>query len=105
MKPNWNETKQLDNLQHVQELKDQKHAIMIDKMRLQNKYDDLCQNYNGLTKKHVEAMKEQKRLNDAPTREKELQEALRVANNRIRKLDKKIISKDDQIRDIKRNYQ
>ena len=50
MKPIWNETKQLDNLQHVQELKDQitkltdqKHAIMIENMRLKNKIDDLEQ--------------------------------------------------------------
>jgi hypothetical protein len=52
-----NPTKNKDTLQTFQEMKD--------------KYDTLCQNYNGLTEKHRE---------------------------------KVIISREDTIRDLKRNY-
>jgi hypothetical protein len=53
-------------------------------MTLQEKYDKLCQNYNGLTKKHMTAMAELKRLKDIEEREKTTSKALYRAEKKIK---------------------
>ena len=73
MKPNWKPTTNKDTLQQFQMLND--------------KYNKLCTNYNGLTEKHRIALEKIKTLECIEEDNKTLRNAITVKNRKIKSLE------------------
>jgi len=98
MKPSWNKTTNPDNLQVVQELRDENTKL---KATIENNRI----NYNSLQRKLATALNGRDVSILTTKREKDLIQAVKQAKNRTKRRDIRIKNLENSIHDLRRNYQ